>query len=125
MLRRCLPPSWHSNANLLRIYHCELVTRDTSLCHTDLEEVDGQPGPALPFVPGHKAAGVVEWTGSSVDRLSVGDHVVLSWNPHYGHCYFCAREQSILCEQYRANAIQSMHFDGKARIFTVNSLFIS
>jgi len=29
MLRRCLPPSWHSDANLLRIYDCELVTRDT------------------------------------------------------------------------------------------------
>jgi hypothetical protein len=31
MLRRWLPPSWHSDTNLLRIYDCELVTRDTSL----------------------------------------------------------------------------------------------
>lgn len=89
----------------------------TSLCHTDLEAVAGQLGTPLPFIPGHEAAGTVEWTGASVERLSVGDHVVLSWNPHCGHCYYCAREQSILCEQYRANAVQSVHFDGKARIF--------
>ena len=89
----------------------------TSLCHTDLEAVDGQLDTPLPFVPGHEAAGIVEWTGSSVYRLSVGDHVALSWNPHCGHCYFCSHEQFILCEQYRANGVRSVHFDGKARIF--------
>lgn len=91
--------------------------RATSLCHTDLEAVDGQLGTPFPFVPGHEASGIVERIGSSVERLAVGDHVVLSWNPHCGHCYYCAREQSILCEKYRENAIQSMHFDGKARIY--------
>jgi S-(hydroxymethyl)glutathione dehydrogenase/alcohol dehydrogenase len=89
----------------------------TALCHTDLEAVEGQLGTPLPLVPGHEAAGVVEWVGKSVQRRSVGDHVIISWNPHCNHCYYCARQQPILCQQYRDNAARSLHFDGKPRLF--------
>ncbi|MDO9218627.1 MAG: alcohol dehydrogenase catalytic domain-containing protein, partial [Lacisediminimonas sp.] len=33
----------------------------TALCHTDLEAVEGQLGAPFPLVPGHEAAGIVEW----------------------------------------------------------------
>jgi S-(hydroxymethyl)glutathione dehydrogenase/alcohol dehydrogenase len=89
----------------------------TALCHTDLEAVEGQLGTPLPLVPGHEAAGIVEWVGKSVQRRSVGDHVIISWNPHCNHCYYCARQQPILCQQYRDNAARSLHFDGKPRLF--------
>lgn len=89
----------------------------TALCHTDLEAVEGQLGTPLPLVPGHEAAGVVEWVGKSVQRRAVGDHVIISWNPHCNHCYYCARQQPILCQQYRDNAPRSLHFDGKPRLF--------
>lgn len=91
--------------------------RATSLCHTDLEAVEGQLGSPLPLVPGHEAAGVVEWVGPSVRRVAVGDHVILSWNPSCGACFYCAQHQPILCQQYRDGYAASVHFDGRPRFF--------
>jgi S-(hydroxymethyl)glutathione dehydrogenase/alcohol dehydrogenase len=88
-----------------------------SLCHTDLEAIEGQLASPMPLVPGHEAAGIVEWVGGAVRDTSIGDHVIISWNPHCNHCFYCARQQPILCEQYRGNAPLSLHFDGKARLF--------
>lgn len=92
--------------------------RATSLCHTDLEAVAGALGTPLPFVPGHEAAGIVEWVGSDVRQVQPGDHVVLSWNPFCGSCYFCSRQQPIVCGQYRQMASRSFHFDGTPRVFS-------
>ncbi|MBT1516480.1 Zn-dependent alcohol dehydrogenase [Bradyrhizobium sp. SRL28] len=88
----------------------------TSLCHTDLEAVQGAFDTPLPMVPGHEAAGVVEWIGKSVTSVQIGDHVVTSWNPHCGECFYCRRHQPILCEPYRARAVHSYHFDGRPRL---------
>lgn len=87
-----------------------------SLCHTDLEVIEGQLGCRLPAVLGHEAAGVVEALGEGVGGLAVGDPVVLHWNPHCGHCFQCLRGQPILCAQYLANGAASVHFDGKPRL---------
>ena len=89
----------------------------TSLCHTDLEAVEGALGTPAPFIPGHEAAGIVESVGKDVTHLKLGDHVVISWNPYCGTCYFCQREQRIICSQYRTNAAKSFHFDGAPRIY--------
>lgn len=89
----------------------------TSLCHTDLEAVTGDLGSPLPLVPGHEAAGVVEWVGSAVRSVAVGDRVILSWNPACGQCFYCAHRQPILCEQYRTGAGASVHFDRRPRFF--------
>ena len=89
----------------------------TSLCHTDLEAVEGSLGTPIPFIPGHEAAGIVDWIGKDVSTLKIGDHVVVSWNPFCGECYFCQKKQAIICSQYRSNATKSFHFDGKPRIF--------
>jgi len=92
----------------------------TSLCHTDLEAVEGSLGTPLPFIPGHEAAGIVDWIGDDVRTLQKGDHVIVSWNPFCGKCYFCQKKQPIICSQYRDNASKSFHFDGQARIFMEN-----
>lgn len=90
--------------------------RATSLCHTDLEAVHGHLRTPLPFVPGHEAAGVVEWVGKQVRKVAVGDHVVTSWNPHCDTCFYCRRQQHVLCQPYREHAAQSFHFDGRPRL---------
>ena len=92
----------------------------TSLCHTDLEAVEGALGTPVPFIPGHEAAGIVESVGKEVSHLQVGDHVVVSWNPYCGTCYFCQRQQRIICSQYRANSTKSFHFDGAPRVYAKN-----
>lgn len=92
--------------------------RAAGLCHTDLEVIEGALRYPLPIVLGHEAAGVVEEVGPAVSKLHKGDHVVLSWNPHCGHCFYCGRGLPILCEDYLKGGPQALAFDGsrKARL---------
>ena len=85
------------------------------LCHTDLEVITGALRYPLPIVLGHEAAGVVEQVGPAARGARVGDHVVLSWNPHCGHCFYCDRDLPILCETYLAHGPQGLSFDGRNR----------
>lgn len=90
--------------------------RAASLCHTDLEAIEGALSVPLPAVLGHEAAGEVVELGSDVSGLAVGDRVVLSWNPHCGRCFYCERAQPILCATYLANGPRAFHFDGRPRL---------
>jgi S-(hydroxymethyl)glutathione dehydrogenase/alcohol dehydrogenase len=92
--------------------------RAAGLCHTDLEVIDGSLRYPMPIVLGHEAAGIVEEVGAAVVSPRKGDHVVLSWNPHCGHCFYCDRGLPILCEDYLAKGPQAVQFDGacKARL---------
>jgi S-(hydroxymethyl)glutathione dehydrogenase/alcohol dehydrogenase len=89
--------------------------RAASLCHTDLEVMEGSLRYPLPMVLGHEASGIIEETGADVTGLTVGDHVVLSWNPHCGHCFQCDRDQPILCDTYLQAGPRGMHFDGTSK----------
>jgi len=89
--------------------------RAAGLCHTDLEVIDGSLRYPMPIVLGHEAAGVVEAVGSAVGKPRKGDHVVLSWNPHCGHCFYCDRGLPILCEDYLAKGPQAVQFDGRCK----------
>ncbi|MCO6419653.1 Zn-dependent alcohol dehydrogenase [Siccirubricoccus sp. KC 17139] len=91
-------------------------TAAASLCHTDLEVIEGQFGLTLPAVLGHEAAGTIAALGEGVTGLAPGDPVVLSWNPHCGGCFYCRRAQPILCEPYLANGPKAVHFDGRPRL---------
>ena len=90
--------------------------RAASLCHTDLEAIEGALAVKLPAVLGHEAAGEVVERGADVTELCIGDRVVLSWNPHCGHCFYCDRSQPILCSQFLANGPRAFHFDGRPRL---------
>ena len=89
--------------------------RAAGLCHTDLEVIDGSLRYPMPIVLGHEAAGVIEEVGPAVRRLKKGDHVILSWNPHCGHCYYCDRGLPILCEDYLGKGAQAVQFDGTSK----------
>ncbi len=90
--------------------------RAASLCHTDLEAIDGALAVQLPAVLGHEAAGEIVEVGPDVTELGIGDRVVLSWNPHCGSCFYCDRAQPILCRQFLANGPKGFHFDGRPRL---------
>lgn len=85
------------------------------LCHTDLEVIEGSLRNPLPIVLGHEAAGVVEAVGPLARGVKTGDHVVLSWNPHCGHCFYCDRDLPILCETYLGEGPKARAFDGESR----------
>jgi S-(hydroxymethyl)glutathione dehydrogenase / alcohol dehydrogenase len=87
--------------------------RAAGLCHTDLEVIEGSLRYPLPIVLGHEAAGVVEKVGAAARGVKPGDHVVLSWNPHCGHCFYCDRDAPILCEQYLGEGPKALPFDGE------------
>jgi S-(hydroxymethyl)glutathione dehydrogenase / alcohol dehydrogenase len=85
------------------------------LCHTDLEVIEGSLRNPMPIILGHEAAGIVEQVGREARGVAVGDHVVLSWNPHCGHCFYCDRDLPILCESYLDQAPLAVQFDGQSR----------
>lgn len=89
--------------------------RAAGLCHTDLEVIEGSLRFPMPIVLGHEAAGVVEEVGSAARGVRKGDHVVLSWNPHCGHCFYCDRDLPILCEEYLGEGPKARSFDGESR----------
>jgi len=89
--------------------------RAAGLCHTDLEVIDGSLRYPLPMILGHEAAGIVEDVGAAVEHVKRGDHVILSWNPHCGHCFQCDRGQPILCDTYLAEGPKGLHFDGRSK----------
>jgi S-(hydroxymethyl)glutathione dehydrogenase / alcohol dehydrogenase len=89
--------------------------RAAGLCHTDLEVIDGSLRYPLPMILGHEAAGVVEEIGADVDSARIGDHVILSWNPHCGHCFQCDRGEPILCDTYLGRGPKGLHFDGRSK----------
>lgn len=69
------------------------------VCHSDWHCVNGDYPVQFPLLAGHEAAGVVERVGSSVDRVSVGDHVVLAWMPACGRCAWCVAGRGHLCDR--------------------------
>jgi len=87
----------------------------SGVCHSDVSVQNGTLLQPLPAVLGHEGAGVVEEVGEGVTRLAPGDHVVISWVPQCGECYFCARGQGELCEVGSAGLITGGLLDGTPR----------
>ncbi|KIO49647.1 NAD(P)-dependent alcohol dehydrogenase [Nitrosospira sp. NpAV] len=71
----------------------------TGMCHTDMVARDQLYEVPLPIVLGHEGAGVVEEIGSSVKKVQVGDHVVLTYM-WCGHCKPCLRGDLTYCENF-------------------------
>ncbi len=89
--------------------------RAAGICQTDLEVINGSLRVPFPAVLGHEASGVVERVGPDARGVEVGDHVILSWNPHCGDCFYCDRSLPILCEDYLARTPQAQGFDGRPK----------
>ncbi|HEX9648375.1 MAG TPA: zinc-binding dehydrogenase, partial [Alphaproteobacteria bacterium] len=45
-----------------------------------------------------------------------GDHVVCSWNPSCGHCFYCDRDLPILCEPFTRHQPRGHLLDGTSRL---------
>ena len=72
-----------------------------AICGSDLHFFHGK----APLMPGdgigHEGVGVVEAVGPEVEVFKPGDRVVLAFDIVCGHCWFCRRGQTALCEEFR------------------------
>jgi S-(hydroxymethyl)glutathione dehydrogenase/alcohol dehydrogenase len=87
----------------------------SGVCHSDLSMQDGTTITPTPVVLGHEGAGVVEQVGESVTSVEPGDHVVISWVPQCGCCFFCEKGQPHLCEQATVVMASGGLLDGTTR----------
>jgi NDMA-dependent alcohol dehydrogenase len=76
----------------------ELRIAAAGVCHSDWNVVTGATANPLPVVLGHEGAGVVTAVGPGVESVTAGDHVILSWLPACGRCYYCSRGRYVLCD---------------------------
>ncbi|WP_135302791.1 2,3-butanediol dehydrogenase [Haloarcula amylovorans] len=88
------------------------------ICGTDLHEYLGGPifvpdephprtGKTLPLTLGHEFTGTIAEVGTDVERLSVGDRVVVEPNIPCGECYYCEEGRYNLCENAAAIGLQT------------------
>ncbi len=86
------------------------------LCHTDREAMTGAFPVPLPVVLGHEGAGVVEAVGSAVHRVKPGQHVVCTIYAACGQCYYCRRDQPMLCDEVVPNHRSATLSGGRTRL---------
>ncbi len=89
----------------------------SGVCHSDVSVQNGTIPLATPLVLGHEGAGIITEVGPGVTDRAVGDHVVLSWVPQCGECYFCTRGQGFMCEKNAAVSLGGL-VDGTKRFST-------
>ncbi|MBQ0719184.1 MAG: Zn-dependent alcohol dehydrogenase [Gammaproteobacteria bacterium] len=86
----------------------------TGLCQSDMSVINGKLPMPTPVVLGHEGAGVIEEIGSNVTNVKVGDHVITSFIPMCGECYFCLHQEPWLCTA--TDLFSGMQPDGTSRV---------
>ena len=80
------------------------VTR-SCICGSDLHIYHGMvPDTRVGSTFGHEFIGVVEEVGPSVQKLKVGDHVLVPFNIACGQCAFCKQELYSNCHEANSEA---------------------
>jgi len=69
----------------------------TGLCRSDWHAWAGHDDIALPHVPGHELAGIVDAVGAGVTRWSVGDRVTVPFVCGCGHYKWCLLGDAQVC----------------------------
>ena len=80
------------------------VTR-SCICGSDLHLYNGSVPDTRPGMTfGHEFTGVVEQVGDEVQKLKVGDHVLVPFNIACGKCWFCQQEMYGNCHESNPEA---------------------
>jgi S-(hydroxymethyl)glutathione dehydrogenase/alcohol dehydrogenase len=94
----------------------ELVLAASGVCHSDWNVITGATANPLPAVLGHEGAGVVGAVGEGVETVREGDHVILSWLPACGRCFYCSRGRQVLCDVAMADMFRGTLPGGTLRL---------
>nr|MDT0663936.1 alcohol dehydrogenase catalytic domain-containing protein [Micromonospora sp. DSM 115978] len=85
------------------------------MCHTDVvPRLAGSFSPP-PIITGHEGSGVVEAVGEGVQHVSVGDHVVLSFDS-CGDCVNCRRGVPPYCDTFLVRNMLGRRLDGSTGV---------
>ncbi len=85
------------------------------ICHSDYHIISGELPGYLPMALGHEGAGIVEAVGPEVSNVKPGDHVVLTFIPSCGVCYYCTTGHANLCNMGAA-ILMGPQLDGTFRM---------
>lgn len=92
------------------------VTRSL-ICGSDLHLYHGMvPDTRVGMTFGHEFTGIVEEVGPGVQKLKVGDHVLVPFNIACGTCPFCKQELYGNCHESNSEATASSGFFGYGHI---------
>ncbi len=81
------------------------------ICGSDVHGYDGASGRRIPpLVMGHEAAGVVAAVGSKVSDIYEGQHVTFDSTVYCGHCQYCRKGESNLCENREVLGVSTPDF---------------
>jgi aryl-alcohol dehydrogenase len=87
----------------------------SGICHTDLSMRDQVFPVPHPIVLGHEGAGIVVETGAAVDKLVVGDHVIMSFNS-CGICPSCLAATPSYCHDFFGRNFAGARPDGSTAL---------
>jgi len=76
-----------------------LKITSTAICGSDLHIYNGMFPQPRPMALGHEFMGIVEEVGKQVTKLKKGDRVVVPFPIACGHCWFCANQLPIHCQE--------------------------
>lgn len=83
------------------------------ICGSDMGIYHGTNAAATyPRVIGHEMVGVVEEVGNNVERIKVGDRVIVDQVVNCGHCYACKMGRPNVCGNLK---VRGVHIDGGYR----------
>lgn len=88
----------------------------SGVCHSSLTVSRGLSRAVLPLILGYEVAEIIEKSGPSVSRVSVGYHVLLLWAPNCGHCYYCQKTLPVMCDAYGIVGNAGGLWDGTSRL---------
>jgi S-(hydroxymethyl)glutathione dehydrogenase / alcohol dehydrogenase len=92
----------------------------SGVCHSDLSVQDGTLPNPVPCVLGHEGAGEIIAVGDGVTNVAEGDHVIISWVPPCGACFYCLHGQPNLCSDFvEAQARPPRFTAGGAPVFAM------
>jgi len=87
------------------------------ICGSDIHIYHGtNPLATLPRVIGHEVTGVVEAVGDEVDKISLGDKVVIEPIESCGECYACRSGRGNVCSHLE---VYGVHRDGGMQEYMV------
>lgn len=89
------------NDVLIKVKYC-------GICGTDLHIFNGHYGlENLPLVIGHEFSGYIEEVGSEVKKFKYGELVTADINLGCGDCFYCRKNQILLCPECRQIGIHA------------------